>query len=67
MNKPSRKALKRWQALSPEQQQALLKHCTQGNVIELPSKGEAKVVGIFFGMDLCIDSPNEYIFPDEVA
>lgn len=67
MSRPTSKALKRWSALSPEQQQALLKHCTHGNVIELPIEGEAKVVSIFFGMDLYIGSPYEYIFPHEVA
>ncbi len=67
MNKPSRKTLKRWATLSTEKQQELLKRCTHGNVIELPSEGDAKVVSVFFGMDVCINSPYEYIFPDEVA
>jgi hypothetical protein len=66
MSEPTPKALKRWNTLAPEQQQALLKRCTRGNVIELPSEGEAKVVSIFFGMDLYIGSSYEYIFPHDI-
>jgi hypothetical protein len=67
MSGPSRTALKRWQSLSSEQQQTLLRTCTQGYVIELPKEGEAKVVSVFFGMDVSIGSKYEYIFPDEVT
>lgn len=61
-----KQALKRWNNLAPEKQQELLKLCTSGNIIELDQNGGAKVVSVFFGWDLSINSPYEYLFPDDI-
>jgi hypothetical protein len=62
-----KRALRFWLELPAEQQQELLTKCQQGSVIQYDTKSQAwSVVSVFFGMDLCIDSPRLYLFPDDI-
>ena len=62
-----KKALRFWLELPVEQQQALLTKCQQGSVIQYDTRTKTwSVVGVFFGMDLCIDSPCLYLFSDDI-
>lgn len=62
-----KKALTSSAELSAEQQQELLEKCNEASVIQFDTRTKAwSVVGVFFGMDLCIDSPCLYLFSDDI-
>lgn len=63
-----KKALRFWIELPAEQQQELLAKCRRGSVIQHDTRTKIwSVVNVFFGMDLCIDSPRLYLFPEDIA
>lgn len=62
-----KKALLFWSELPEDQQQELLAKCKQGWVIQCDRRTKAwLVVNIFFGMDLSMDTPYLYLFPEDI-
>lgn len=62
-----KKALRFWSELPEEKQQELLAKCRQGWVIQCDSRTKTwSVVSIFFGMDLAMESPFLYLFPEDI-